>query len=117
MDFLELNAMLKSFNSVWLSFSYTYLLGFPISQALEKIRIRYDKEYEKDKCLFNRGAEAHELEVAQTHIRKLSSKICVGIRVVNSISNRINKLRDEELWPQTYGLIHGYALCLSVSIS
>ena len=68
------------------------------------------KKYEELKFLYNRGADTHELEAVQIYTRKLSTKISVAIQGVKSISNKINKLRDEELWPQTHKLIQGYAV-------
>ncbi|XP_037465277.1 protein ALTERED PHOSPHATE STARVATION RESPONSE 1-like [Triticum dicoccoides] len=73
----------------------------------EKMRVLYDKKCEELKVLYERGAEAHKLEDSETYIRKLSTKISVAIQVVNTISKKINKLRDEELWPQTNELIQG----------
>uniref|UniRef100_A0A8I6Y9K7 DUF632 domain-containing protein n=2 Tax=Hordeum vulgare subsp. vulgare TaxID=112509 RepID=A0A8I6Y9K7_HORVV len=73
----------------------------------EKMRVLYDKKCEELKVLCERGAEAHKLEAIETYTRKLSTKISVAIQVVNTISKKINKLRDEELWPQTNELIQG----------
>ncbi|KAM3210462.1 hypothetical protein ACQJBY_064440 [Aegilops geniculata] len=73
----------------------------------EKMRVLYDKKCEELKVLYERGAEAHKLEAIETYTRKLSTKISVAIQVVNTISKKINKLRDEELWPQTNELIQG----------
>uniref|UniRef100_A0A2C9WCX0 DUF632 domain-containing protein n=1 Tax=Manihot esculenta TaxID=3983 RepID=A0A2C9WCX0_MANES len=42
-----------------------------------------------------------------TEVKELHSKISVAIRSVESISNRIEKLRDEELQPQLLELLHG----------
>ena len=75
--------------------------------------MQYDKKREELKVLYERGAEAQKLEVIETSIRKLSTKISVAIQVVNAISKKINKLRDEELWPQTCELIQGYAMRIS----
>ncbi|KAF0898342.1 hypothetical protein E2562_007192 [Oryza meyeriana var. granulata] len=73
----------------------------------EKMRVLYDQKREELKVLYERGAEAHKLEAAEIHIRKLSTKISIAIQVVNTISKNINNLRDEELWPQTCELIQG----------
>ncbi|KAF2306303.1 hypothetical protein GH714_016360 [Hevea brasiliensis] len=42
-----------------------------------------------------------------TEVTELLSRISVAIRSVESISNRIQKLRDEELQPQLLELLHG----------
>ncbi|KAM0862123.1 hypothetical protein ACQ4PT_045464 [Festuca glaucescens] len=73
----------------------------------EKMRGQYDKKREELKVLYERGAEAQKLEAIEIYTRKLSTKISVALQVVNAISKKINKLRDEELWPQTCELIQG----------
>ncbi|XP_047045992.1 protein ALTERED PHOSPHATE STARVATION RESPONSE 1-like [Lolium rigidum] len=80
----------------------------------EKMRGQYDKKREELKVLYERGAEAQKLEAIEIYTRKLSTKISVALQVVNVVSKKINKLRDEELWPQTFELIQGYAMCISV---
>ncbi|KAJ1256388.1 hypothetical protein BS78_K039500 [Paspalum vaginatum] len=54
------------------------------------------------------GAEAHKLEEVEVSIKNMLSKIDVAIHIVNTISTKINKLRDEELWPQTHEVIRGF---------
>uniref|UniRef100_J3MV40 DUF632 domain-containing protein n=2 Tax=Oryza brachyantha TaxID=4533 RepID=J3MV40_ORYBR len=73
----------------------------------EKMRVLHNRKREELKVLYGRGAEAHKLEATEMHIRKLSTKISIAIQVVDTISKNINKLRDEELWPQTCELIQG----------
>ncbi|KAJ8764343.1 hypothetical protein K2173_006083 [Erythroxylum novogranatense] len=59
----------------------------------EEARKNYVRKFSKDK---------HSADVNDLHAR-----ITVGIRTVESISNRIRKLRDEELQPQLIELLHG----------
>jgi hypothetical protein len=77
------------------------------------MRVLYDRKREELKMLDEKGAEAHKLEATELYIRKLSTKISIAIQVVNTISEKISKLRDEELWPQTCELIQGYAVLIS----
>lgn len=58
--------------------------------------------------LDDRGAESSKIDATQASIRKLLTKINVCIKAVDGISNRIHKLRDEELQPQVIDLIYGY---------
>uniref|UniRef100_A0A0E0B633 DUF632 domain-containing protein n=1 Tax=Oryza glumipatula TaxID=40148 RepID=A0A0E0B633_9ORYZ len=76
-------------------------------KAEEKMRALYDRQREELKILDEKGAEADKLEATERSIRKLSTKISIAIQVVNTISDKISKLRDEELWPQTCELIQG----------
>ncbi|MQM15574.1 hypothetical protein Taro_048522 [Colocasia esculenta] len=77
-------------------------------RAEEKLRILHDQKCKRLKCLDEKGAEAHKVDSTQAVIRKLSTKIRIAIQVVDSISNKISKLRDDELWPQLHELIQGF---------
>ncbi|CAL9041094.1 protein ROLLING AND ERECT LEAF 2-like isoform X1 [Musa acuminata AAA Group] len=74
----------------------------------EKLRIIYDKKYKHLKALHARGAEPSEINMTQVLVRKLHTKISVIIKSVDSISNRMHKIRDEELQPQLTELIQGF---------
>lgn len=76
-------------------------------KAEEEERLKYDKKREELKNLDEKGAEAEKIATTEKEIRKLSTKISIAIQVVNTISGKISKLRDEELWPQTCELIQG----------
>ncbi|XP_034897166.1 uncharacterized protein [Populus alba] len=76
-------------------------------KAEEKMRVAHEKKFRKLKHLDERGAEAHKVDSTQTLIRSLSTKIRMAIQVVDKISVTINKIRDEELWPQLNELIQG----------
>ena len=79
-----------------------------VLQAEEDERLKYDRKREELKMLDEKGAEAEKIMATEKEIRKLSTKISIAIQVVNTISGKISKLRDEELWPQTCELIQGY---------
>lgn len=71
------------------------------------MRLLHDRNSKKLQRLDERGAEAHKIDATQKLLRKLSTQIMIAIQIVNSISTKINVLRDEELWPQIYELIQG----------
>ncbi|ONH92446.1 hypothetical protein PRUPE_8G176200 [Prunus persica] len=73
----------------------------------EKMRVIHDRKVRKLKRLDEKGAEAHKVDTTRTLIRSLSTKIRIAIQVVDKISVTINKIRDEELWPQLNELIQG----------
>lgn len=85
-------------------------------KAEERMRVLYDRKREELKMLDEKGAEAHKLEATELYIRKLSTKISIAIQIVNTISEKISKLRDEELWPQTCELIQGLMKMWSVML-
>lgn len=74
------------------------------------MRLLHDRNSKKLKHLDKRGAEAHKIEATQTFVRKLSTKIRIAIQIINSITTKIDVLRDEELWPQIDRLIEGYTI-------
>ncbi|CAK9316055.1 unnamed protein product [Citrullus colocynthis] len=76
-------------------------------KAEEKMRVIHERKCRKLKRLDEKGAEAHKVDSTQALVRSLSTKIRIAIQVVDKISMTINKIRDEELWPQLNELIHG----------
>lgn len=72
------------------------------------MRVVHDRKVEKLKRLDITGAEAHKIDSTRADVRSLSTKIRMAIQVVDKISVMINKIRDEELWPQLNELIQGY---------
>jgi hypothetical protein len=77
-------------------------------KAEEKMRVVHDRKCRKLKRLDERGADFNKVDSTRTFIRDLSTKISMAINVVDKISMTINKIRDEELWPQLKGLIQGF---------
>ncbi|OIS99679.1 PREDICTED: uncharacterized protein LOC109231270 [Nicotiana attenuata] len=73
----------------------------------EKIRVLHERKSEKLKRLDQKGAEAHKVDMTRQLVRSLSTKIRIAIQVVDKISEKINKIRDEELWPQLNEFIQG----------
>ncbi|KAJ1383852.1 hypothetical protein SESBI_42991 [Sesbania bispinosa] len=76
-------------------------------KAEEKMRVMHDRKCRKLKRMDERGADFNKVDSTRTLIRSLSTKIRMAIHVVDKISMTINKIRDEELWPQLKELIQG----------
>lgn len=76
-------------------------------KAEEKMRVVHEQKCRKLKHLDERGAESHKVDATRILIRSLSTKIRIAIQVVDKISVTINKIRDDELWPQLNELIRG----------
>ncbi|KAK4345472.1 hypothetical protein RND71_035648 [Anisodus tanguticus] len=76
-------------------------------KAEEKIRVLHERKSRKLKQLDEKGAESHKIDMTRKLVLSLSSKIRIAIQVVDKVSEKINKLRDEELWPQLNELIQG----------
>lgn len=79
-------------------------------QVEEKLRVLHEKKCHKLKRFDEKGAEAHKIDATRTLVRSLSTKIRIAIQVVDKISEKVNKLRDEELWPQLNEFILGYVI-------
>ncbi|GMH18130.1 hypothetical protein Nepgr_019971 [Nepenthes gracilis] len=85
-------------------------------KAEENMRVIHDRKLQKLRRLDERGAEADKVDTTRTLVRNLSTKIRIAIQVVDKISVKINKLRDEELWPQLNELIQGFARMLKAML-
>lgn len=68
------------------------------------------KNSKRLKFLDQKGAETEKIDKTQNLVRKLSTKIRIAVRVIAKVSKKINKIRDDELWPQINALIQGYAM-------
>jgi len=90
--------------------SLVLLNVFLLLQVEEKMRVMHERKSQKLKHLDEKGAEAHKIDATRTLVRSLSTKIRIAIQVVDKISVKINKLRDEELWPQLNDFIRGYVI-------
>ena len=75
------------------------------------MRLVHEEKKRRLRRLDEKGAEPHKVDVTRTLVRSLSTKIRIAIQVVDKISEKINALRDEELWPQLNDFIEGYVLC------
>lgn len=98
----------KSHNSFFIQdfLSDLLLLVVPY-QVEEKLQCSYRKECKMLKNLDDRGAESSKIENVHTSIKRLLSKIDVTLSVVDAISSRVQKLRDDELHFQLIELIEG----------
>lgn len=83
-------------------------------QAEEKMRVTHGRKQQKLKRLDERGAETKKVDSTQTLIRSLSAKMRISIQAIDKISVTINKIRDDELWPQLNDLIKGYVMELEI---
>lgn len=73
----------------------------------EKMRLEHDEKDRRLKRLDEKGAEPQKIDATRRLVRSLSTRIRIAIQVVDKISEQINRLRDEELWPQLNGFIQG----------
>ena len=74
------------------------------------MRILYEKNSRRLKSLDDRGAEQDSIESTRLLVRDLKSKISINMRTAKAFSSKIEKIRDEELYPQLVNLIQGYGV-------
>ncbi|KAK1384495.1 nitrate regulatory gene2 protein [Heracleum sosnowskyi] len=74
----------------------------------ERLRLIYEKLCKKQKALNDKGAESSKIDANRASTRNLLTKLNVCMRGIEAISNRIQKLRDDELQPRVTKLIHGF---------
>lgn len=79
-------------------------------QAGERIRIAFEKKYMQLRNQDVHGEEPSAVEKTRAVVRDLHTRLKVSIHSVESVSKRIETLRDEELHPQLIELLQGYAL-------
>ncbi|GJN21802.1 hypothetical protein PR202_gb09318 [Eleusine coracana subsp. coracana] len=79
-------------------------------KAEEKMRLLLAKNSKRLKFLDLKGAETDKIDKTRNLVKKLSTKIRISMRVISKVSRKINRIRDDELWPQINALVQGYAL-------
>ncbi|KAG1366493.1 nitrate regulatory gene2 protein [Cocos nucifera] len=76
-------------------------------KASESIRKAYDQKCNQLRHQFARDMNARVIDKTRAAVKDLHSRVRVSIQAVESISRRIEKLRDEELQPQLIELVQG----------
>ncbi|XP_015973542.1 protein ROLLING AND ERECT LEAF 2 [Arachis duranensis] len=76
-------------------------------KASEIVRKEYDTKCKILRHLESKGEKAHTIDKTRAVVKDLHSRIRVAIHRIDSISKRIEELRDKELQPQLEELIEG----------
>lgn len=77
-------------------------------RAGEKVRIAYEKKYKQLRHQDVKGDDPLALDKTRMALRDLDTQIKVSLQSVETISRRIEVLRDEELQPQLLELLQGF---------
>jgi len=72
------------------------------------IRREYDMKCKVLQHLESKGEKTYKIDKTRAVVKDLYSRIRVAILQIDSISKRIEELRDKELQPQLEELIEGY---------
>ncbi|XP_057501751.1 protein ALTERED PHOSPHATE STARVATION RESPONSE 1-like [Actinidia eriantha] len=76
-------------------------------KASESIRKVYDRKCNQLRHQFAKDLSAQVIDKTRAVVKDLHSRIRVALQAVDSISKRIEKMRDDELQPQLVELIQG----------
>ncbi|XVF15155.1 hypothetical protein REPUB_Repub09cG0125700 [Reevesia pubescens] len=76
-------------------------------KASESIRKEYDRKCDQLRHQFAKDLSTQVIDKTRAVVKDLHSRIRVALHSVNTISKRIEKMRDEELQPQLLELIQG----------
>ncbi len=76
-------------------------------QASELVRKAYDEKCRILRHLESKGESSTKIDKTRAVVKDLYSRLKVAIHRIDSISKRIEELRDQELQPQLEELIEG----------
>lgn len=74
------------------------------------VRKVYDQKCRLLRQLESQGESSYKIDKIRAVVKDLHSRIRVAIHRIDSISKKIEDLRDQELQPQLEELIEGYVL-------
>ncbi|CAL5214450.1 unnamed protein product [Lathyrus oleraceus] len=107
-DFVEEFCMIAGSHSSTLDRLYAWERKlYDEVKASESIRKVYDRKCHQLRHQFAKDQGTHVIDKTRAVVKDLHSRIRVAIYSVDSISKRIEKMRDEELYPQLLELTEG----------
>ncbi|VVA32938.1 PREDICTED: of unknown [Prunus dulcis] len=107
-DFVEEFCMIAGSHSSTLERLYAWERKlYDEVKASESIRKVYDQKCDQLRNQFAKDCSSQVIDKTRAVVKDLHSRIRVAIHAVDSISKRIEKMRDEELHPQLLELTQG----------
>ncbi|KAI9116927.1 hypothetical protein K1719_011926 [Acacia pycnantha] len=107
-DFIEEFCMIAGSHSSTLDRLYAWERKlYDEVKASELLQRVYDRKCEQLRNQYAKDQGTHVIDKTRSVVKDLHSRIRVAIRSVDSISKRIERMRDEELHPQLVELTHG----------
>ncbi|KAJ0988387.1 hypothetical protein J5N97_006743 [Dioscorea zingiberensis] len=107
-DFIEEFSMISGSHSSTLDRLYAWERKlWDEVKASETIRKAYDQKCIQLRHQFAKDMNSQVIDKTRAVVKDLHSRLRVALHAVDSISKRIEKLRDEELQPQLFELIQG----------
>lgn len=77
------------------------------TQEAEALRIELEKKYSVYRHQDNKGEDHTVMDKTRGTIKMLQTRMVVAIQAVDSAATAVQKLRDEELYPQLLDLLEG----------
>ncbi|KAJ7956849.1 BZIP transcription factor, putative (DUF630 and DUF632) [Quillaja saponaria] len=107
-DFIEEFCMIAGSHSSTLDRMYAWERKlYDEVKASEYVRKEYDRKCDQLRHQFAKDQSAQVIDKTRSAVKDLHSRIKVAIHSVDSISKRIERMRDEELHPQLVELTQG----------
>ncbi|KAJ4760408.1 DUF630 family protein (DUF630 and DUF632) [Rhynchospora pubera] len=107
-DFIEEFSMISGSHSSTLDRLYAWERKlYDELRASESLRKAYDQKRTILRQQFARDIDKRAIDKTRATVKDLHSRLMVAIQAVDSISRRIEKLRDDELHPQLVELVQG----------
>ncbi|OMO56030.1 hypothetical protein CCACVL1_26801 [Corchorus capsularis] len=107
-DFIEEFCMIAGSHSSTLDRLYAWERKlYDEVKASESIRKEYDRKCDQLRHQFAKDLSTQVIDKTRAVVKDLHSRIRVALHSVNTISKRIEKMRDEELQPQLVEFIQG----------
>ncbi|KAI3451133.1 hypothetical protein Pfo_007798 [Paulownia fortunei] len=107
-DFIEEFCMISGSHSSTLDRLYAWERKlYDEVKASESIQKEYDRKCDQLRHQFAKDLSPQVIDKTRAAVKDLHSRIRVALHAVDSISKRIEKMRDEELLPQLLELIQG----------
>ncbi|PPR89921.1 hypothetical protein GOBAR_AA30755 [Gossypium barbadense] len=108
-DFVEEFCMISGSHSSTLDRLYAWERKlYDEVKASESIRKEYDRRCDQLRHQFAKDISTQVIDKTRAVVKDLHSRIRVALHSVNTISKRIEKMRDEELQPQLVELTQGF---------
>ncbi|KAL2498796.1 hypothetical protein Adt_24346 [Abeliophyllum distichum] len=109
-DFIEEFCMISGSHSSTLDRLYAWERKlYDEVKTSESIRKEYDHKCDQLRHQFAKDLSPQAIDKTRAVVKDLHSRIRVALHAVDSISKRIEKMRDDELLPQIMELIQGLA--------
>jgi hypothetical protein len=83
-----------------------------VKQEAEVLRIEFEKKCAVYRNQDARGEDQQVIDRTRANIKMLQTRMAVAVEAVESAAAAVQRLRDDELYPQLLELLEEYVSCL-----